>query len=44
MITAALLEEVTGDVPAEWFGERGAGAYVDQLVNRAPLVPGVIRL
>ena len=44
MITAVLLEEVTADVPAEWFGERGAGAYVDQLVSRAPLVPGVIRL
>jgi hypothetical protein len=44
MVTQALLEEVTGDVPAEWFGERGASAYVDQLVSRAPLVPGVIRL
>jgi hypothetical protein len=44
LITAATLERVTGDVPPEWFGERGADAYVDQLLNRAPLVPEVIRL
>ena len=43
-ITAELLAEVTGDVPPEWFGERGADAYVAQLLNRAPLVPEVIRL
>jgi hypothetical protein len=43
-ITTALLEEITGDVPPEWFGERGADAYVAQLLNRAPLVPEVIRL
>ena len=43
-ITEELLAEVTGDVPPEWFGERGADAYVAQLLNRAPLVPGVIRL
>ena len=43
-ITEELLAEVTGDVPAEWFGERGADAYVAQLLNRAPLVSEVIRL
>ena len=43
LITAATLERVTGDVPPEWFGERGAEAYVDQLLDRAPLVPEVIR-
>ena len=43
-ITEELLAEVTGDVPPEWFGERGADAYVAQLLNRAPLVPEVIRL
>jgi hypothetical protein len=44
LITAPTLERITGDVPPEWFGERGADAYVDQLLNRAPLVPEVIRL
>ena len=43
LVTADLVAEVTGCVPAEWFGERGADAYVDQLVSRAPLVPEVIR-
>jgi hypothetical protein len=43
-ITEELLAKVTGDVPPEWFGERGADAYVAQLLNRAPLVPEVIRL
>jgi hypothetical protein len=43
-ITGELLAEITGDVPPEWFGERGADAYVAQLLNRAPLVPAVIRL
>jgi hypothetical protein len=43
-ITTELLAEVTGDVPPDWFGERGADAYVTQLLNRAPLVPEVIRL
>ena len=42
-ITAELLAEVTALVPAEWFGERGAEAYVEQLLKRAPLVPEVIR-
>jgi hypothetical protein len=42
-VTAGLLEEVTADVPPEWFGERGADAYVDLLARRAPLVPEVIR-
>jgi HipA-like protein len=44
LITAPTLERITRDVPPEWFGERGAEAYVDQLLNRAPLVPEVIRL
>ena len=43
-ITAELLAEITGDVPPEWFSERGADAYVAQLLNRAPLVPEVIML
>jgi hypothetical protein len=43
LVTKAVLEDITGDVPADWFGERGADAYVDQLVSRAPLVPEVIR-
>ena len=43
-ITEELLAAVTGDVPPEWFGERGADAYVAQLLSRAPLVPEVIRL
>jgi hypothetical protein len=43
-ITAELLAEVTADVPPDWFGERGADAYAAQLLNRAPLVPEVIRL
>jgi hypothetical protein len=48
-ITEELLAEITGDVPPEWLGERGTGgqradAYIAQLVGRAPLVPGVIRL
>jgi hypothetical protein len=43
-VTPAVLEAVTASVPAEWFGERGADAYVDQLLERAPVVPEVIRL
>jgi HipA-like kinase len=43
LVTRPALEEVAANVPAEWFGARGADAYVDQLVNRAPLVPEVIR-
>ena len=43
LVTAPLLERITADVPPAWFGERGADAYVDQLVNRAPVVPEVIR-
>jgi hypothetical protein len=42
-VTQAVLEQVTADVPGEWFGERGADAYIAQLLNRAPLVPEVIR-
>lgn len=43
LITEALLDEVTADVPAQWFTDRGAGAYTDHLLRRAPLVPEVIR-
>jgi hypothetical protein len=43
LVTEALLSDVTADVPAQWFTDRGAGAYVDHLLRRAPLVPGVIR-
>jgi hypothetical protein len=43
LVTAGLLEEVTAGVPADWFGERGADAYVSQLLHRAPVVPEVIR-
>jgi hypothetical protein len=42
-VTEALLAEVTALVPAGWFGERGAAAYVSHLLERAPLVPEVIR-
>jgi hypothetical protein len=42
-LTPELLTEVAGLVPAEWFGERGAPAYVSHLLRRAPLVPEVIR-
>ena len=44
LVTAPLLERIAAAVPPAWFGERGADAYVDQLVNRAPVVPEVIRL
>ena len=43
LITPTVLELVTKDVPEEWLGERGADAYVTQLLDRAPLVPEVIR-
>jgi hypothetical protein len=43
-VTAALLETVTANVPEEWFGGRGADAYVDQLLQRAPVVPEVTKL
>jgi hypothetical protein len=42
-ITQAVPNEVTALVPAEWFGDRGAGACVDYLLARAPIVPEVIR-
>jgi hypothetical protein len=41
-ITAPLLEEVTALVPPQWFGDRGAQAYVEHLLQRAPIVPEVI--
>jgi len=43
-ITAGLLAEVTALVPTEWFGDRGADAYAEHLLQRAPIVPEVIRL
>jgi HipA-like protein len=42
-VIESLLQEVTGLVPPEWFGDRGAGAYVEYLALRAPVVPEVIR-
>jgi hypothetical protein len=43
LITETLLQEVTVLVPPEWFGDRGADAYVEYLALRAPVVPEVIR-
>jgi hypothetical protein len=43
LVTEALLKEVTALVPAAWFGDRGADAYVAHLLQRASLVLGVIR-
>lgn len=43
-VTPAVLEAVTASVPAQWFGEHGADAYVDQLLTRAPVVPEVVKL
>jgi hypothetical protein len=43
LVTAELLTDVTSLVPPEWYGERGADAYIGQLLERAPLVPEVIR-
>ena len=42
-ITADLLAEVTALVPVEWFGDRGADAYAEHLLQRAPIVPEAIR-
>jgi len=42
-ITEPLLRHVTDLVPPGWFGDRGADAYVEQLRQRAPIVPQVIR-
>jgi len=43
LVTPELVRAAAGAVPVEWFGERGADAYVDLLASRAPLVPEVIR-
>ena len=43
-VTADLLAEVTALVPPEWFGDRGGVAYAEHLLQRAPIVPEVIRL
>ena len=42
-VTEGLLREVTGLVPPAWFGDRGADAYVEHLLQRAPVVAEVIR-
>jgi hypothetical protein len=42
-VTETLLWEVTALVPPGWFGDRGAEAYVEHLLLRAPIVPEVIR-
>jgi hypothetical protein len=42
-VTGPLLAKVTALVPPEWFGDRGAGAYVEHLLLRVPVVPEVIR-
>ncbi len=42
-ITEPLLQQVTALVPPEWFGDPGAEANVEQLSQRAPIVPEVIR-
>jgi hypothetical protein len=42
-ITAALLDEVAGLVPADWLGDGQPGDYVSHLLQRAPQVLEVIR-
>jgi hypothetical protein len=42
-VTENLLAEVTALVPPEWFGDHGAVAYAEHLLQRAPIVPEVIR-
>ena len=44
LVTEALLTEVTENVPPEWFGERGADAYISHLARRASLVTEAIRV
>jgi hypothetical protein len=44
LVTPQLLAQVTAGVPEQWWGERGADAYIEQLVKRVPVVPEVIRL
>jgi len=43
LVTEAVLEEAVRDVPAAWFGECDAAAYVAHLRRRATVVPEVIR-
>jgi hypothetical protein len=43
LVTTAVLEEVTGAVPPEWFGEGTARDYVDYLSRRLTVMPGVVR-
>ena len=42
-ITAGLLDEVAGLVPADWLGDGQPGDYVSHLLQRAPQVLEVIR-
>jgi hypothetical protein len=43
LVTEDLLIEVIGLVPGEWLGDGRPGGYLEQLLDRAPTVPGVIR-
>ena len=43
LITADLLAEVTGLVPVDWLGDGQPDGYVEQLLDRVPVVPEVIR-
>jgi hypothetical protein len=43
-VTTALLANVAGLVPPDWFGERAGPAYVEHLLARVPLLPELIQL
>jgi hypothetical protein len=43
-VTTALLAEVAGLVPPDWFGERAGPAYAELLLARVPLLPELIQL
>ena len=42
-VTVALLAEMAGLVPPDWFGERAGPAYVEHLLARVPLLPELIQ-
>jgi hypothetical protein len=42
-VTRGVLEDVTGSVPAQWFGEGTAEDYVSYLSRRLTVMPGVVR-
>ena len=42
-VTTALLAEVAGLVPPDWFGERAGPAYVEHLLARVLLLPELIQ-